>query len=43
MGCVRIDKRTWRDLGGCANPNLFRKMVSGRWTYWKILNIDLQK
>ncbi len=33
---LRITKAEWIRLGGCANTRLFRKMRSGRWTYWTL-------
>ena len=36
-GTARISKKEWRDLGGLRNSNLFRKMLSGSWAYFRIL------
>ncbi len=29
-----ITKEEWIEKGGCSNPNLFRKMLSGKWKYY---------
>jgi hypothetical protein len=34
---ARIPKKEWIALGGLANPSLFRKMLGGAWTYWRVL------
>jgi hypothetical protein len=36
MGYLRISKRTWTRNGGLANPQLFRRMRGGAWTYWSM-------
>lgn len=33
---TRITKREYEALGGMANSNVYRKMVSGRWQYYKV-------
>ena len=33
---MRITKREWSALGGLRNPNLYRRMVSGVWCYYKL-------
>jgi len=33
----QISKDYFRRNGGLANPNQFRRMRSGRWTYWLLL------
>lgn len=35
-GKTKISKRDFYELGGLANPRLFRKMRGGAWTYWEI-------
>jgi len=32
----RITKREYDNLGGMANSDVYRKMVSGRWQYYKV-------
>jgi len=35
IGSMRLDKRSWYDQGGFANPRLWRRQVSGAWQYFK--------
>jgi hypothetical protein len=35
---VKISKREFYDMGGFANPKLYRKMVGGAWNHFKICN-----
>ena len=34
---VRTSKRNWYLNGGFANPDNYRRMRGGAWTYWFIL------
>jgi hypothetical protein len=34
MNKTRISKRDFYARGGLSSPRLFRKMVSGSWSYW---------
>ena len=34
---ARVSKRSFYHYGGLANPNQYRKMWGGAWTYWRIL------
>jgi hypothetical protein len=35
-GSIRITKAEWRELGGFANPLLWRRQAAnGRWTHYK--------
>lgn len=33
----RISKQEWVGFGGIASPKTARKMISGRWVYYKIV------
>lgn len=32
---MKISKAEFYNLGGFSNPKLFRKMISGRWFYYR--------
>lgn len=32
---MKISKAEFYNLGGFSNPKLFRKMISGRWLYYR--------
>ena len=36
MNATRITKKQWIAEGGLSNPKLFRKMVGGAWSYWRL-------
>lgn len=36
MNKTRISKRDFYKEGGLSNPRLFRKMLGGAWSYWKV-------
>lgn len=33
---ARITKAEWQRLGGLSNPKLYRRMVGGKWQYYKL-------
>lgn len=33
---VRITKKQWQADGGLQNPKLARKMVNGKWQYFRV-------
>lgn len=35
VGWYRITKKEWASLGGLRNSDLCRRMVSGRWIYYR--------
>jgi len=37
-GAAEIYKSEFYALGGFANPKLFRKMRSGKWVYYKLID-----
>lgn len=32
---IKITKREFYNLGGFSNPELFRKMISNKWVYYR--------
>ena len=32
----QLRKKQWQAMGGCANPDLYRRMRGGAWTYWRL-------
>lgn len=33
---TKINRTTFYKEGGLSNPALFRKMIGGVWTYWRL-------